>query len=85
MVEALLRWQHPTLGEIAPGDFIALAEHTELIVPLTKFVLEGYTAVSEGQADYTLLESRAAVGEPVSHKVATPKPPQSYDLCSLTY
>ena len=33
---------------------------------LTKFVLEGYTAVTEGEADYTLMESRAAVGEPVS-------------------
>ncbi len=40
MVEALLRWQHPTLGAVAPGDFVALAEHTELIMPLTKFVLE---------------------------------------------
>jgi ABC-type amino acid transport substrate-binding protein len=35
-------------------------------IQLTKFVLEGYTAVTEGQADYTLMESRAAVGEPVS-------------------
>lgn len=35
-------------------------------IHLTKFVLEGYTAVTEGEADYTLMESRAAVGEPVS-------------------
>jgi ABC-type amino acid transport substrate-binding protein len=35
-------------------------------IVLTKFVLEGYAAVTEGQADYTLMESRAAVGEPVS-------------------
>jgi len=33
---------------------------------LTKFVLEGYTAVTEGEADYTLMESRAEVGAPVS-------------------
>jgi diguanylate cyclase (GGDEF)-like protein len=39
-VEALLRWRHPTLGSIPPGDFIAVAEHTDLIVPLTQFVLE---------------------------------------------
>jgi ABC-type amino acid transport substrate-binding protein len=32
----------------------------------TKFALEGYSAVVEGQADYTLMESRAAVGAPVS-------------------
>jgi polar amino acid transport system substrate-binding protein len=35
-------------------------------IRLTKFVLEGYDAVLESQADYTLLESRAAVGDPVS-------------------
>lgn len=35
-------------------------------IRLTKFVLEGYDAVTEGQADYTLLESRAEVGQPVS-------------------
>ncbi|MGZ4773336.1 MAG: putative bifunctional diguanylate cyclase/phosphodiesterase [Ilumatobacteraceae bacterium] len=38
-MEALLRWHHPTLGHVPPGDFIALAEHTDLIVPLTQFVL----------------------------------------------
>ena len=38
-MEALLRWQHPTLGHVPPGDFISLAEHTDLIVPLTQFVL----------------------------------------------
>ena len=38
-MEALLRWQHPTLGQVPPGDFITLAEHTDLISPLTQFVL----------------------------------------------
>ncbi len=38
-MEALLRWQHPTLGRVPPGDFITLAEHTDLIGPLTQFVL----------------------------------------------
>ena len=35
-------------------------------IQFTKFVLEGYTAVSEGQADYTIMESRANVGEVIS-------------------
>ncbi|MDP9294447.1 MAG: bifunctional diguanylate cyclase/phosphodiesterase, partial [Actinomycetota bacterium] len=38
-VEALVRWQHPTRGQLPPGDFIPLAEHTGLIRPLTLFVL----------------------------------------------
>jgi len=37
--EALLRWSHPTLGEIAPGEFVPLAETTALIRPLTDWVL----------------------------------------------
>jgi diguanylate cyclase (GGDEF)-like protein len=38
-MEALLRWQHPTLGQVPPADFITLAEHTDLIASLTQFVL----------------------------------------------
>jgi diguanylate cyclase (GGDEF)-like protein len=34
-VEALMRWNHPTIGPIAPSDFIGMTEETDLIGPLT--------------------------------------------------
>ncbi|MEU4559120.1 EAL domain-containing protein [Actinoplanes sp. NPDC023936] len=38
-VECLARWSHPAHGEVAPEDFVAVAEHTGQLARLTEVVL----------------------------------------------
>ena len=42
-VEALLRWTHPQLGPVSPGEFVALAETTALVTPMTRWVIDAAT------------------------------------------
>ena len=55
-VEALVRWQHPRRGLLAPAEFIEVAEDTGLVVPLGAWVLR------QACRDLTEVLDRGAVG-----------------------
>lgn len=46
-LEALLRWRHPSMGVVPPGEFISIAESSGLIVPIGEWVLR--TACSQAK------------------------------------
>jgi diguanylate cyclase (GGDEF)-like protein len=53
--EALARWQSPVLGSVPPMEFIAIAERTGLIAPLTRILLKkALAAAVEWPADVRL-------------------------------
>jgi diguanylate cyclase (GGDEF)-like protein len=49
--EALVRWQHPERGRLAPDDFIPIAESTSLIVLVGRWVLRHALATAAGWPD----------------------------------
>jgi EAL domain-containing protein (putative c-di-GMP-specific phosphodiesterase class I)/GGDEF domain-containing protein len=56
-VEALCRWNHSTIGEIPPGDFLPFVEQTPLMLPLTEAIL------SQGLQDLTTWRLKGFDGE----------------------
>jgi len=71
--EALVRWEHPTRGQLQPADFIPIAEDSSLIIPIGEWVLR--------QA------CRDAAGWPAGMKVAVNLSPAQFkrgDLIAVT-
>lgn len=59
--EALLRWQHPTLGMVPPSQFIPVAEESGLIIPISDWVLRTACRQARAWADAGLPQLAVSV------------------------
>jgi diguanylate cyclase (GGDEF)-like protein len=62
-VEALVRWKHPRRGRLAPGQFLPVVEVSELMGPLTRWVLDQAIGLASGWR-------RAGLAVPVSVNIS---------------
>jgi diguanylate cyclase (GGDEF)-like protein len=59
--EALLRWQHPSVGLISPQEFIPVMEETRLIVPIGEWVLRAACLQNKAWRDGGLFDFHVSV------------------------
>ena len=60
-MEALVRWQHPSLGLLYPGEFVTIAEETGLIIALGDYVMRTACAQNMAWQDKGLMQLRMSV------------------------
>ncbi|HJT29483.1 MAG TPA: EAL domain-containing protein [Pyrinomonadaceae bacterium] len=60
-MEALVRWQHPSLGLLYPTEFVSIAEETGLIIALGDFVMRTSCAQNKNWQDKGLQQMRMSV------------------------
>ncbi|MDP2292392.1 MAG: EAL domain-containing protein [Actinomycetota bacterium] len=71
--EALLRWNHPTVGLIAPDRFIPIAEETGLIIPIGKWVLdEACSTLARWHRDHPQHHSLSMAVNVSARQIASP-------------
>ena len=80
--EALLRWQHPVDGLLTPATFMAIAEETRLIVPITRWVIRRACRVAGSLSQWLPQGAPFYVGVNLSAAVLTD--PQLADYVDLT-
>ena len=61
VMEALLRWRHPELGLVAPGNFLRSAEKTKLIVPIGEWTIRVACMQNKQWQEQGLVSSKITV------------------------